>query len=406
MKRDRISILHAVTDSRSTILMRGQMAYLKENGFDTALLSSPGEELDRISSEEGHAAFEVPMRREIAPLHDLKSLFDIWKLLRRIKPVICNSGTPKAGLLVGIAAWLTRVPCRVYTLRGLRLETESGLKRSILAVTEKISCGCAHRVICVSPSLLEQVVAKGLVPRRKTALLGAGSSNGVDPLRFARTPEKLTLAAEMRHKLGIRSNQPVIGFAGRFTNDKGLPELIAAFQQVRKAVPETALLLVGHYEEGDPVPQATRDAIKSEPGIYCVEFTPQIELYYLVMSIFVLPTYREGFPNTILEAQAAGLPVVTTTATGAVDAIHDGITGLLTPVGDSHKLAEAILALLADRKKMQRMGGAGRERVLREFRNEIIWQALSSLYTDMLQKRGYLSPADSRVEAVRCVHTQ
>jgi glycosyltransferase involved in cell wall biosynthesis len=406
MSHDRIKVLHAVTDSRSTILMRGQLAYLKENGFDTALLSSPGNELNQLSGEEGLAVFKVRMQREISPLRDLKSLFDIWRLIRRIKPVICNSGTPKAGLLVGMAAWFTRVPCRLYTLRGLRLETASGLKRFILTVTEKVACSCAHRVICVSPSLLEQAVAKGLVPKSKAALLGAGSSNGVDPIRFAPTPEKLELASQLRRKLSIPSDQLVIGFAGRFTKDKGVPELIAAFQRIRQDRPEAALLLVGDYETGDPVPQATRDAINSEPGIYCVEFTRQMELYYLVMDIFVLPTYREGFPNTVLEAQAAGLPVVTTTATGAVDAIQDGVTGLLTPVGDSRKLAEAILALLADRKKMRLMGQAGRERILREFRNEVIWEALSSLYKDMLQERGYLSPVDSRVEAVGCAHTQ
>ena len=137
MSSQRISVLHAVTDSMSTVLMRGQLAYLKTAGFDPALLSSPGKELEEIGRREGYPVFGVAMRRDISPLSDLRSLFEILRLLRRIKPVICNSGTPKAGLLVGLAAWLTRVPCRVYTLRGLRLETAKGVKRMILTITER-----------------------------------------------------------------------------------------------------------------------------------------------------------------------------------------------------------------------------------------------------------------------------
>ena len=397
-----ISVLHAVTDSLSTVLLRGQLAYLKENGFDPALLCSPGKEVEEIRARERDTVFTVAMRREIALVRDLKSLFEIWRLLSRIKPVICNSGTPKAGLLVGIAAWLTRVPCRVYTLRGLRLETASSLKRIILTVTERVACFCAHRVVCVSPSLRDKAISMGLVPRRKTVLLGAGSSNGVDPARFAPTAEKIELAAEIRRALGIRPDQPVIGFAGRFTRDKGLPELVAAFQLMKKDTPEIVLLLIGDYEEGDPVPEETRNAIRSLQGIFCVGFTSQMDLYYLTMDIFALPTHREGFPNTILEAQAAGLPVITTDATGAVDAIEDGVTGVLTPVGDARKLAEAVLSLLSDPDKMRLMGQSGRVRVLREFRSEMIWQALSLLYRDMLQEVGYPLAADSRAEAVGC----
>jgi glycosyltransferase involved in cell wall biosynthesis len=402
MSDRRISVLHAVTDPISTILMRGQLAYLKAKGFEPALLTGPGRQPQDQESAEGYPVYRVAMTREIAPGDDLRSLFELWRLLRRIKPVVCNAGTPKAGLLVGLAAWLTRVPCRVYTLRGLRLETATGLKRSLLTLTEKIACFTAHRVICVSPSLRERAVALGLVGRSKTVLLGAGSSNGVDAGRFEPTPEKALLAADLRETLGIRPGQPVIGFAGRFTRDKGLPELVTAFQSVQQKVPEAVLLLVGDYEQGDPVPEETRNAIASEAGIRHVGFTSQIDLHYLAMDIFVLPTHREGFPNTVLEAQAAGLPVVTTDATGAVDAIEDGITGVLTPVGDADKLAEALLSLLSDPRRMKSMGLAGRKRILREFRNERIWEELTSFYGAMLQERGYPLPTGSCVEAMRC----
>jgi len=402
MMSSRIIVLHAVTDSVSTVLMRGQLAYLKTNGFDPALLSSPGKELKQIGALEGIPVFSVSMRREISPLRDLTSLFEIWRLLRRIKPAICNCGTTKAGLLVSLAAWLNRVPCRVYTLRGLRFETSKGLKKMILTITEKIACFSAHRVVCVSASLRERAIALRLVARSKTILLGEGSSNGVDAGRFEPTPERLKLAATLRQSLGILPDQPVIGFAGRFTRDKGIPELVTAFRLVHKELQEAVLLLVGDFEEVDPVPDETRDAIKQYPGIRHVGFTSQIERYYLIMNLFVLPTHREGFPNTVLEAQAAGLPVITTNATGAVDSIEDGVTGVLTPVGDADRLSKAVMLLLSDPSKLQAMGRLGRERVLRSFRNETVWGEMVSLYRVMLAERDYPLPVGSCVETERC----
>jgi glycosyltransferase involved in cell wall biosynthesis len=205
----------------------------------------------------------------------------------------------------------------------------------------------------------------------------------VDASRFEPTPERTALAAALRQNLGIRTDQPIIGFAGRFTRDKGLPELVAAFQWIREQSPEAVLLLVGDFEAGDPVPSEIRDVIESDPAIHRVGFTSQIELYYLVMNIFVLPTHREGFPNTVLEAQAAERPVVTTRATGAEDSIEDGVTGLLVPVGDSIALAEALKRLLADRPLATQIGRAGRCRVLREFAQERIWGALANEYISL-----------------------
>jgi len=241
MNPNSVRVLHAVTDSISTMLMRGQLAYLKSHGFDPALLSSPGKDLDETGSREGYPVFGIAMKREIAAIADLRSFFWIWRLLRRIKPVVCNASTPKAGFLVGLAAWITRVPCRIYTLRGLRLETATGMRRIILTITERLACFSAHRVICVSGSLRERAVNLGLVSREKTIVLGAGSSNGVNVRRFQPTPEKLAVAAALRENLGIRPEQPVIGFAGRFTRDKGIPELVAAFHSIRTQLPDTVL---------------------------------------------------------------------------------------------------------------------------------------------------------------------
>ena len=196
---------------------------------------------------------------------------------------------------------------------------------------------------------------------------------------------------------------PVIGYVGRFTSDKGLPELMAAFRLVRKSFPDAVLLLVGSYEEGDPVPPETRAAIESDPNVIRVDFTPEIATYYLVMDMLVLPTHREGFPNVVLEAQAASRPVVTTNATGASDSICDGVTGVLVPVGDAVALADALMKLLSDPELAQRMGRAGRERVIREFRRETIWEALADLYCNLLQQRGLPAPIKKDTESGMCL---
>jgi len=410
MKPGRVLVLHAITDPISTVLIRGQLAWLKANGFDPALLCSPGPRLDLIAAEEAIPIFPSPITREISPLADLRTITRVYRLLRNVRPIICNAGTPKAGLLVGLAAWLAGVPCRIYTLRGLRLETATGLRRALLTMAEKISCFTAHRVICVSPSLRQRALELHILNPEKAVLLGTGSSNGVDSLRFAPTPEKAAQAASLRVELGIRPEQMIVGFAGRLTRDKGIADLIAAWQSVQKAMPEAVLVLVGDFEDGDPVPANIRDFIESDPTIRRVPFNSQIDLYYLVMDLYVLPTYREGFPNTVLEAQSSGLPVVTTTATGARDSIENGVTGLLVPVGDYRLLARAILSLIIDPPRLRSMGRAARERVLREFRSEMIWEGLASLYRTMLNERGYPSPevptASISTETPRCAQVR
>lgn len=386
MSSDEVDVLHAVTASLSLVLLKGQLSYLRSVGFHPAVLCNPGLEASNLRDQEAIPVITVPMNREISVFRDLLALVRIWRSLRKMRPMICNAGTPKAGLLVGLAAWMNRIPCRVYTLRGLRLETSKGLKRKILIVTERIACACAHRVICVSPSLRQRAVELHLVSPQKAVVLAAGSSNGVDLLRFAPTPEKLKRACQIRQTLGVRLDQPVIGFTGRFTRDKGVPELVKAFQSVRNRFPDAVLLLVGSCEPGDPMPPETLADIQSNSNVLTVEFTPIVDLYYLVMDVFVLPTHREGFPNAALEAQASERPVVTTFATGAVDAVQEGVTGLLVPPGNVSALADALVQLLLDSEWARDMGRAGRARVSREYKSEIVWRAMVTLYREMLEE--------------------
>jgi glycosyltransferase involved in cell wall biosynthesis len=400
VKRERTLVLHAVTSSISLWLMRGQLRYLSEAGFEIGALCSPGPQVKAAEAAERVSVYPVPMQREISPLRDLVSLMRLLVLMWRLRPALVNAGTPKAGLLAGLAARISGVPCRYYTLRGLRLETATGWKRRLLWLCEWLACACAQRIICVGPSLRDRAVELGIVPPEKALVLGAGSSNGVDASRFGVTAERQAQAEQWRARLGISPDAPVIGYIGRFTRDKGIPELITAFQDLRMRLPDAVLMMVGGFESGDPVPAETEAFVRSGQGVVTVDMTAEIAKCYLAMDVFVLPTRREGFPNTVLEAQAAGRPVVTTRATGAVDSVIDGITGLLVPVGDPKALADALECLLADREKAITMGKAGQARVSREFSQEQVWRALVQEYTGIARAAG-LALTARRTEQVQ-----
>jgi lipopolysaccharide/colanic/teichoic acid biosynthesis glycosyltransferase/glycosyltransferase involved in cell wall biosynthesis len=369
----------------------GLLKHLRAAGVEPILLSSPGVHLNEVSEKEKVTNIAIPMERQIAPIRDLVSLSRLYRTVRRIRPTIVDASTPKAGLLMGVAAWLARVPCRVYTLRGLRLETARGLKRAILWTAEWLACGCSHRVVCVSPSLRARAIGLKLVSPEKATVLAKGSG-GVDLTRFSPANRKSPETECLRSKLEIPSGAPVLGYVGRFVKDKGIRQLVEAFQQLRGTYPDLRLLLVGDFEQGDPVESEVRRYIESEAAIIRAGFVSDTAPYYPLMDVLALPTYREGFPGVPLEAQASGIPVVTTTATGAIDSIIDGATGFLVPVGDVDALTSAVGKLLADPELRARMGNAGRQRMERDFHPEVIWDALVHLYRDLIEEQRDHSP--------------
>ena len=232
-------IVVGITSPQTCLVLGGRLRTLREAGFRVTLVSSPGELLTRTAAQEGVEAVAIPMQREISPLADLVSLLRLCWLLFRLKPEMTEFSTPKAGLLGSIASMLCRVPARIYFLRGLKLETCTGLKRRLLLAAERIAAACSHSVLCNSDSLRNEAIALGLAPESKLCLLGSGSSNGVDVERFSPGPSTL------RARLGLPPEAQVVGFVGRLTRDKGLPELIEAFDAILAARPSTHLLLVG-----------------------------------------------------------------------------------------------------------------------------------------------------------------
>ena len=381
-------LIHVTTIPETFNFFRGQIKYLKEQGYEVHGVSSSGDLLIKTGLRESIPIHAINMNRAIDPLKDLLALAKLYRLFKLIKPDIVHAHTPKGGLLGVMAARLARVPVVVYGMRGLRFETAQGWHRKLLSSAEGLSCGLAHRVICNSFSNRERAISLGLCRPGKIRVLAHGSSNGVDAAeRF--NPARLPLVDKrrVREDLQIPADTLVLGYVGRIVRDKGIVELERAWQLLKDQFANLVLLLVGPAESHDPVPPHVLDSLKKDPRVHWVGFVRETAPYYAAMDLLVLPSHREGFPNTALEAAAMELPVVATRVDGCMEAVCDGITGLLVPPGNSKALAEAISLLLSNPEMRRQMGIAGRRRVIRDFQPEIISEALYKNYMELLSGR-------------------
>ncbi len=373
-------IVVGITSQHTCPVLNGRLRALREAGLRVTLVCSPGEAVDRIAADEGVESIAIPMHRRITPFADLLSLFRLWRLLRTLEPDIVEFSTPKAGLLGMLAAWLCGVPRRIYMLRGLKLEATTGLKRRGLLAAEKLAAACAHVVLCNSESLRAKTLALGVAPVNKLVLLGAGSSNGVDMERYS--PGE----SDVRERYSLPRDAYLVGFVGRLTRDKGLPELIEAFDAILQAEPEAHLLLVGWFDDSEDLVGADmRRRIESHPHIHLTGFVEGTAPYYRAMDVMVLPSWREGFPNVVLEAAATGIPVVTTYSTGSRDSVVPEVTGLLIPPGYAEAISEAVVKLLRDPERRLRMGLAARKWVREHYIDERVLGLTAVYYLSLLE---------------------
>jgi len=379
-----IRIAHVITIPESFGLMRGQLSYMAARGVAISAISSPGEALDALAERERVPVYAVPMARRITPFADAVAILRIYRVLRQIRPDIVHAQTPKAGLLGTIAAWLARVPVRIYHIRGMPLTVATGMRRAMLLVTERIACGLASQVLCVSHSLRDVAVAEGLCPAGKIKVLGGGSSNGVDAdERY--NPQRVGSRREtIRSELSLPERAIVVGFVGRIVRDKGVIELTRAWSKIREEFPDLYLLVAGRFEDQDPIPDDVGAVLRTDPRVRVVPWWDDMPSLYSAMDLVVLPTYREGFPNVPLEAAAMELPVVATNVPGCIDSVRDGVTGTLVPARDPVALADAIRRYLQDAECRRAHGRAGRERVLRDFRQQGVWDALRAEYSRLM----------------------
>lgn len=329
---------------------------------DVHVVSSPGPELTSLAARLGVSPHSLHMNRGISPISDVVALARWVTMLVRLRPSVVLTLTPKASLLSMLASWIARVPARVYILVGLRLEGEQGGRRVVLTATERLTVFAATAVVANSPSLRDAAVAQGLVSRCKIESTIPGSSHGIDVNHFRPRPADKTLALS----LGLRTDCPVLGFVGRVTKDKGIDDLAAASALMVRTGVEHQLLIVGSHDEHDSSAQLIR-LKQLTVNVVFVEHTTDVRPYFALMDIHVLPTLREGFPNVVLEAAAMQVPTVTTRATGAIDSVREGETGLLVAPGCPAQLAGAITTLLRNPHRRNAMGRAGRAWACRDF---------------------------------------
>jgi glycosyltransferase involved in cell wall biosynthesis len=352
-------------------------------GYEVVGICADGPRVENVRRQ-GVRVITVPMTREFTPLKDLKSLWQLYKVFNREKFDIIHFSTPKASLLASIAGRISCGPVLLYTLRGLGYTAYTGLKRHIARCCEKITCACADYIIAISHSLKEYVVNEGIVSGRKVYVLGQGSSKGVNLKTFNLNGEVKIKSSQIRDELGIDYGDIVLGYAGRLTEEKGIVEFYRAFQNIRNN--NVHMLLVGDQDERNPLPEPFMSQIEKDIRVHRIDFQEELPPYIAAMDVFVMPSYREGFGNSIIEASAMEKPVIATDIPGCKDAIKDGQTGILVKPRDVKVLQQAIERLIASPGERKLMGQNGLKWVKENFSRDLVWARTLEVYEKMLSK--------------------
>ncbi len=348
--------------------------------YEVVGLSSPGDALDELAEREGVRTIAVPMERHISLKNDIVSLWSMIKVFRKEKPTMVHSMTPKAGLLCMIAAWMTRVPVRVHTFTGLVFPTSSGLKRRILMFTDKLTCACATHVIPEGEGVKNDLINNGIT-KKSIKVLGYGNVRGVEMEYYSRRPEVMNLAKD------IKKNLFTFLFVGRIVRDKGINELCQAFDKLSGKTP-CRLILVGNYEDNlDPITDESRAIVANNPSVEWVgpKYGNELLAYYAASDCFVFPSYREGFPNTVLEAGAMGLPSIVTDINGSREIIVEGENGVIIPSHDATALFDAMLSMMKDKTAREKMASNARCMIDTRYEQGYVRKCLYNYYDEILE---------------------
>jgi glycosyltransferase involved in cell wall biosynthesis len=370
-----------ITAEGSVNLLLGQLAYFRFLGYQTYLLAPYSERSAQFCKEEGCEHLVINIQREISIWKDIKTLFQIIKIFRKVKPDIVNLGTPKVSLLGMLAASLLGVEKRIYTCRGFRFEHEYGFKRKVLIAMEQVTSICAHSVVCISNSVKELGQKHKIFPEFKALVIRKGSSNGVNLSLFDPTVSdyhKVKSAIQKEYQL---EDKFVYGFLGRVVDRKGINELYEVFNELYNDNHSLRLLIVGPFEMDQIADKNLVEKISQHPGIINHGRVKQEEVptLMLVMDVFVLPAWWEGFGNVLIQAAAMGIPVISTTGTGAIDAVNHGFNGTLVDVKNKFMLKEAMIELFEDDETRLKYGENGLEWA-KYFDRGMIWNDLNEIY--------------------------
>ena len=379
MPRNKKKIIRTVTVPQSIGFFEEVMMKMKGDGYETVVVTSPGKELEAFKERHPQEkAIEVPMERHISLTRDLKSLWQMVKVMCKEKPYMVHSMTPKAGLITMMAAWLMSVPVRIHTFTGLVWPTATGLKRKILMVADRLTCACATHIIPEGQGVLNDL-KNHKVCRKPMKVLGYGNVKGVDMERF--NPVRFVDVKKEEDKFRFV-------FVGRIVGDKGINELVEAFVRLNKEHPNTRLTLVGKYEANlDPVKPETLKAIEETPCIDACgpRYGDALLVEYMKSDCFVMPSYREGFPNTVMEAGAMGLPSVVTDVNGSREIIIHGENGLIIPSKDSIALYEAMKQMVEDTSAREKMATNARPLIDSRFEKGFVQGCLIKFYEEILK---------------------
>jgi glycosyltransferase involved in cell wall biosynthesis len=368
-------------------LLSGQMRYMNENGFEVIMVSAAGKEIDEVTANEDCPHHIINMTRKITPVADLKSLWQLYRFFKKEKPAIVHSHTPKAGLLAMLAAKFAGVKVRIHTIAGLRFMTSSGFTRKILVFMEKLTGRAATHVWPNSFSILKYVQDNKLVATKKLQVIGLGSSNGINLNRFNALALQPSKEEELKKQLQYNENFTYLLSVGRIVKDKGIDELLVSFDKLYLQNAGLRLILLGSFEEDlDPVSDKAKKILREHPGIIHINWSDEVAYYMHLAHILIHPSYREGFPNVLLQAGAVGCPVVCSRIEGNIDIVEDKRTGLIFEAKNETDLIEKLTFALEHRDLMKSYAAELQKKVLTNFDQGLVHELIKKKYLELLSE--------------------
>lgn len=364
-------------------LLKGQPKFMSQH-YEVVGVTSSGKEIDDVVKNEDIRVIEVEMTRTISPIKDLISLWKLYKVIKKEKPFIVHSHTPKAGTLGMIASKLAGVPNRLHTIAGLPLLEATGAKRKLLDTVEKITYACATKIYPNSLGLKDIIIQNRYTKPSKLKVIANGSSNGIDVNHFSIENVSAETILVLREELYINESDVVFVFVGRLVTDKGINELIDAFKKLSKDHQNIKLLLVGTLEsELDPLQGSTLNEIENNKNIINVGWQTDVRPYFAISSILAFPSYREGFPNVVMQAGAMGLPSIVTDINGCNEIIKHGVNGLIIQPKNKNELYLAMQNLIENPNVCIELAKASRQMICDNYQRQVIWEALLQEYKNL-----------------------
>ena len=367
-------------------LLENQLTFMS-GFFDVTAISADKERLEKFGKDNKIKTKHIELTRKITPLQDLKTLWQLYKYLKKEKPQIVHSHTPKAGIIGMLASKLASVPNRLHTVAGLPLLESKGIKRKVLNFVEKLTYSCATKVYPNSYGLEKIILDLNFSPQNKCKVIANGSSNGIDTDYFNPDIFAETDKTKLRKKLNIQKEDFVYVFVGRLVSDKGINELVQAFDNLNSTfnIQHLKLLLVGPLEnELDPLEENTLSAIENNKNIISVGYQQDVRPYFAIADVLTFPSYREGLPNVVLQASAMNLPCIVTNINGCNEIITHNENGLIIPVKNTTKLQNAMQELLSNKELRSTLVKNSRPQIVKKYQRQVVWDAILNEYNSLL----------------------